>query len=52
MEVLTRIIEAASNGGLIFDFSLSRLGSNLVEMKVSHLLFTDDTIVFCYNDCE
>jgi len=24
----------------------------MAEMKVSHLLFEDDTIVFCDNDCE
>ena len=52
MEVLTRMIEAASSAGLISGFSLRRSGSDLVEIKVSHLLFADDTIVFCDDDCE
>jgi len=46
MEVLTRMIEAVSG------FSLRRPGSYLVEIKVSHLLFAADTIVFCDNHCE
>ena len=52
MEVFSRMIEAASNAGLISGFSLSRPGSDVVEMKISHLLFADHTIVFCDNDCE
>uniref|UniRef100_A0A7C9ALA2 Reverse transcriptase domain-containing protein n=1 Tax=Opuntia streptacantha TaxID=393608 RepID=A0A7C9ALA2_OPUST len=52
MEVLTRMIEASSNAGLLSGFSLSRPGSNVEELKVSHLLFADDTIVFCDYDCE
>ena len=52
MEVLTRMIDAASSDGLISGFSIRRLGSELGELKVSHLLFADDTIVFCDNDCE
>jgi len=46
------MIGAASNAGLISGFCLSRPGSNVDELKVSHLLFADDTIVFCANDCE
>jgi len=52
MEVLTRMIDAASSAGLIAGFSLRRPGSKLVEIKVSHLLFADDTIVFCDDDCK
>ena len=47
MGVLTRIIEVASSAGLISGFSLKRPGSDLVEIKVSHLLFADDRIFFC-----
>jgi len=46
------MIEAASNAGLIAGFCLSRPGSDLAVMKISHLLFADDTIVGCDNDCE
>jgi len=52
MEIFSQMIEVASNAGLIFGFSLSRPGSDVVEMKISHLLFADDTVVFCDNDCE
>jgi len=52
MEVFSRMIEAASNAGFIFGFSLSRLGSDVAEMKIFHFLFADDTIVFCDNDSE
>jgi len=52
MEVLIRMIEADSSAGLIFGFSVSSPGSNMTSTKVSHLLFVDDTIFFCDNDCE
>ena len=49
METFTRMIEAASTAGLIFGFSV---GSANAAMSISHLLFADDTIIFCDNDCE
>ena len=52
MEVLTRMIEAASSEGLLSGFTVGRSGSGLSSIKVSHLLFADDTIVFCDDDCE
>jgi len=52
MEVLTKMIEAASNARLISGFSVSSSSSSMSSTKVSHLLFADDTTVFCDNDCE
>ena len=52
MEVLSKMLEAASSVGLIFGFEVGRSGSGLSSIKVSNLLFADDTIVFCDNDCE
>jgi len=49
MEVFTRMIEAASTAGLISGFSVGRANA---AMSISHLLFADDTIIFCGNDCE
>jgi len=46
MEVLTRMIQAASSGGLILGFTIGRSGLSLSSTKVSHLLFANDTIVF------
>ena len=50
MEVFTRMIDAASSAGLISGFKVGC--SSTTTMSVSHLLFADDTIVFCENDCE
>ena len=47
MEVFTRMIEAASTAGLISGFSVSPANAT---MSISHLLFADDTIIFCDND--
>jgi len=44
------MIESASSVRLLSGFSVSRL--SMTSMKVSHLHCTDDTIVFCDNDCE
>ena len=49
MEVFTRMIEAASNARLIFGFSV---GSGNATLSISHLLFADDTIIFCDSDCD
>ena len=45
MEVLTRMIDAASNAGLISGFEVGC--SSTTTLSVSHLLFANDTIVFC-----
>lgn len=45
MEALSRLIDKAVLGGFIRGFSMSR--DREVEMMVSHLLFADDSIVFC-----
>ena len=45
----TRMIETASSTGLISGFSVGRANA---AMSISHLLFADDTIIFCDNDCE
>jgi len=52
MEMLTRMIEAASSVRLISGFTVSSSGSSMPSTKVSHLLSADDTIFFCDNDCE
>ena len=49
MEVFTRMIEAGSSAGLVSGFSV---GSGNATMSISHLLFADDTIIFCDNDCD
>ena len=46
------MIEAASNAGLISGFSVRSPGSNMTSTKASHLLFADEALVFCDNDCE
>ena len=45
-------IGPASSARLISGFIISRSGLSMSSTKVSHLLFTDDTIIFCDNDCE
>jgi len=49
MEVFTRMMEAATSAGLLSGFSVGR-GDAITT--VSHLLFADDTIIFCDNACE
>ena len=45
MEALSRMITAAIDNGQLFGFSV---GSRLSELvNISHLLFVDDTVVFC-----
>ena len=50
MEVLSRMLSTASQSGLITGFSIGRL--DLMSLDISHLLFADDTITFCDNNCE
>ena len=50
MEVFTRMLRVASSAGLIAGFSVGRLNDS--STKISHLLFADDTIIFCDNVCE
>ena len=50
MEVFTRMLYSTSIACLLFGFSVGLL--NLATVKVAHLLFADDTIIFCDNDCE
>ncbi|KAJ9701691.1 hypothetical protein PVL29_006878 [Vitis rotundifolia] len=45
MEVLSALINRAVEGGFISGCRLH--GSGGIEMNVSHLLFADDTIIFC-----
>jgi len=44
MEALGRMISAAVSGGLLFGFSMG------TKTDISHLLFADDTLVFCGTD--
>ena len=45
IEALSRHIDRAVEGGFLFGFRLkSRRGQ---EVCVSHLLFADDTLIFC-----
>jgi len=43
MEALGRMIYAAVSGGLFFGFSMGNVGG----FVFSHLLFVDDTLIFC-----
>lgn len=45
MEALSRLIDKASGVGLLFGFSVGGVAS--VPLKISHLLFADDTLIFC-----
>ena len=49
MEVFSRMLQAATSTGLLSGFSVGR---GNVTTSVSHLLFADDTIIFCDNACE
>jgi hypothetical protein len=45
MEALSRMFFATFNGGLLSGFSVGSRHSGVVD--ISHLLFADDTLVFC-----
>ena len=44
------MVNSTATAGLISSFSVGRLNESATD--VSHLLFADDTIIFCDNDCE
>jgi hypothetical protein len=45
MEALSRLIDKAIGAGMIFGFSVSR--DNHAPLLISHLLFANDTLIFC-----
>lgn len=45
MEAFSRILDAAVRDGLILGFSIGTAANT--SMMVSHLLFADDTLIFC-----
>lgn len=48
MEALSKMMEKAVGEGLLVGFSMGREGRN--NLLISHLLFADDTLIFCEND--
>ena len=45
MEALSRMIDNASGAGLVSSFHVGREASD--PLRISHLLFADDTLIFC-----
>jgi hypothetical protein len=45
LEALSRMVSATMDKGLLLGFSME--SSDNVELLVSHLLFVDDTMIFC-----
>lgn len=50
MEALSQLIVKAKEGGFISGFSIGKRSSGLVE--VTHLLYVDNTIIFCETNVE
>jgi hypothetical protein len=50
MEALSRMMTATVDRGLLFGFSVG--SRNNEELLVSHLLFADDTLIFCEANSE
>ena len=48
MEALSKMMEKAVGQSLLVGFSMGREGRN--NLLISHLLFADDTLIFCEND--
>ena len=45
MEALSRMLDVAASTGQFSSFSVGSIASS--SMMVSHLLFADDTLIFC-----
>ena len=50
MEILSKMLKKVEDSGFLRGFPVSR--SNVDELRISHLLFTDDTMVMCDADPE
>ena len=48
MEALSKMMEKTVGESLLVGFSMGREGRN--NLLISHLLFADDTLIFCEND--
>ena len=48
MEALCRMMDWVVGGGLLLNFSVSNAADQ--QLSASHLLFADDTLIFCAAD--